>query len=339
MPANWCGKRACVNRFPEQSGGVLRTLLLKERMHPKLVFPVLMTGLLGLTGCNIEDLGNLQHFTRDIHYSHPLSSNGTLSVETFNGSVEVSAWDQDMVDVSGTKFGPSLQDADDLKVNIDTTGDAVSIRVVRPTSPRGNRGASFVIKVPRNAVLERITTANGPIRTSGGCGAARLKTSNGPIHVTGLAGSLSAETSNGPVELVDVDGDATVQTSNGPVHVQGLNGALDATTSNGGVRADLRSTGRAVRVETSNGSVELGLPEGFDRDVRVSTNNSGITLRLPPTVNAHVMARTINSSITTDFEARLRGQISKNQIDAKLGNGGGLLDLATSNGPIRLLKR
>jgi DUF4097 and DUF4098 domain-containing protein YvlB len=308
-------------------------------MHPKLVFPVLMTGLLCLTACDIEGLGNLQRFTRDIHYSHPLSSNGKLSVETFNGSVEVSVWDQDTVDVSATKFGPSQQDADDLKVNIDATGDAVSIRVARPTSPRGNRGASFMIKVPRNAVLDRITTSNGPIRTSGGGGAARFKTSNGPIHVSGLQGSLNAETSNGPVELVDVEGDVTVHTSNGPVHVQGLNGALDATTSNSSVRADLRSAGRAVRVDTSNGPVELALPEGFDRDIRVSTNNSGITLRLPSTVNAHVLARTNNSSISTDFEARLRGQISKNQMDAVIGSGGGMFDLATSNGPIRLVKR
>jgi DUF4097 and DUF4098 domain-containing protein YvlB len=307
-------------------------------MRKKLVLPALAAGMLSLTACDVVDLGDLGRFSRDVHYSYPLHSGGRLAVEIFNGSVEISGWDQDTVDISGTKYGPTQQAADDLKVNIENSADAVSIRVARPFERRNHQGARFVIKIPRGAILDRITTSNGAIRTLDGSGPARFRTSNGPVQVTGLRGSLDIQTSNGGVELVDVEGDVVAHTSNGRIRAERLKGTLEATSSNGGVHADITRTDRPVRVETSNGPVELTLPENYSRDVRVSTNNGGITLRLPPAINARVMARTSNSSISTDFEVRMQGEFNKNHMDATIGSGGPLIDLSTSNGSIRLLK-
>ncbi|MBZ5618189.1 MAG: DUF4097 family beta strand repeat-containing protein [Acidobacteriia bacterium] len=307
-------------------------------MRPKLLLPALAAGLLCLTACDVMDLGDMERFSRDFHYSYPLSSTGRLSVETFNGSVEISGWDQNTVDISGTKYGPSQRAAEDLKVNIDNGPDSVSIRVLRPSERRNNQGARFVIKIPRAALLDRITSSNGAIRTTDGSGPARLRTSNGQIHVTGLRGNLDAQTSNSAIEVLDVNGDMVAHTSNGPIHAQRLNGTLEATTSNSGVHADLLRADRSIRVETSNGPVELTLPDGFSREIRVNTNNSGITLHLPRDLNAHVVARTSNSSISTDFDVRMQGEFSKNHLDATIGSGGALLDLSTSNGSIRLLK-
>lgn len=307
-------------------------------MRPKFVLPAVAAGLLCFTACDFTDLGDMERFNRDFHYSYPIAANGKLLVETFNGSVEISGWDQNTVDISGTKYGPSQRAADDLKVSIDNSLDSVSIRVLRPSERRNNQGARLVIKIPRNALLDRITSSNGAIRTTDGSGPARLRTSNGPIHVNGLRGSLDVQTSNGPVELLGVDGDVVAHTSNGRIHAERLNGTLEATTSNSGVHAELTRPDRPIRVETSNGPVELTLPDGFSRDVRVNTNNSGITLHLPAVLNARVVARTSNSSISTDFDVRMQGEFSKNHMDATIGSGGALLDLSTSNGNIRLLK-
>ena len=72
--------------------------------------------------------------------------------------------------------------------------------------------------------------------------------------------------------------------------------------------------------------------------VRAHTSNSGITVHLPGEVNARLAADTSNGSITSDFEMRLRGEISKRHIDGTLGNGGPLIDLSTSNGSIRIVR-
>ncbi|HLK67145.1 MAG TPA: DUF4097 family beta strand repeat-containing protein [Bryobacteraceae bacterium] len=308
-------------------------------MRPKFILMALMAGLLSLTACDFADLGGMERFNRDFHYSYDLSASGRVLVETFNGSVEISGWDQNSVDISGTKYGPTQEDADDLKVSVDHTADSVSVHVLRPSDQKNNnRGARLVLKVPRGAFLDRIITSNGAIRTIDGAGPARLKTSNGPIAVAHLKGRLDAETSNGPVELEDVDGDVMAHTSNGMIQVKRLNGTLDATTSNSAIRAEIERSDRPIHLQTSNGPVELTLPEGFDREVRVRTNNSPITVHAPTMLNAHLIAQTSNSSIASDFDLRTQGSISKNHLDATVGNGGGLLDLETSNGPIRLSK-
>ncbi len=303
------------------------------------LLPLLAVGLLSLTGCDFEDFHDSQRYTSDFHYNHPLQAGGRLQVETFNGSIEVSPWDQATVDISGTKYGPSQQAADDLPVNIDRTGDSIIIRVVRPSERRNHEGARFVIKVPRSTVLDRLVSSNGGIRTIDGVGPARFRTSNGTVNVQGLKGSLTVQTSNGGVDLFDIDGDVEAHTSNGRVRAERLRGTLEATSSNGSITADIVRTDRAVRAETSNSHIDLSLPADYARDVRASTSNGGITLRLPQSLNARVVARTSNSRITSDFDMQLRGEIAKNHVDAVIGTGGPLLDLNTSNGNIRLARR
>jgi DUF4097 and DUF4098 domain-containing protein YvlB len=309
-------------------------------MRAKLLLPILAAALLGLAACDFEDFGGFDRYRQDFHYTYPLKSSGRLLVETFNGSVEVSGWDQPTVDISGAKYAATQQAADALKVAIDNSPDSVSIRVTRPSDRRGNMGARFVIKIPRAAFVDRIFTSNGAIRTQDGNGPARLRTSNAEIRVQALHGGLDAQTSNSSVELMDVDGDAKIHTSNGHIRTQGLRGALEASTSNSSINARLEQVpaGRPVRLETSNSSVELSLPANFANDIRVSTSNSGITLHMPYQVNAHVTARTTNSSISSDFEVRMQGEFSKNRLEGVIGNGGPLIDLSTSNGSIRLLK-
>lgn len=307
-------------------------------MRAKLILPAIAAGLVVLAGCDIEDLGGFERYHEDFHYSYPLKAGGRLSVEGFNGSVEVSVWDQETVDISGTKYARTQEDTHDLKIEVDHSADSVSVRAIRPSLRRGNYGARFAIKVPRGVVLERVTTSNGAIRASDGAGPARLKTSNGHVEVRRLKGSLNAETSNGPVELDDIDGAVDVRTSNGHVRAEGIRGALDATTSNSSIHATLEKVDGAVRVQSSNGGIDLSLPPDTQSAVRAHTSNNGITLHLPGEVNARLSAGTSNASISSDFEMRMRGEISKHHIEGSIGNGGPLIDLSTSNGQIRIMK-
>src|SRR5262249_19717610 len=251
--------------------------------------------------CDIEDLDH-GRYTADFHQAQSLASAGKVSVETFNGSIEVSPWDQNTVDISATKYGPTQQAADDLEIRVDRTADAVSVRAVRPSIRPGNQGAKFVLRIPRNAVVARLTSSNGGIRVSQASGPAPLRTSNGSIHVIALAGSL------------------------------------DAQSSNGGITADLTRATGPVHVETSNGTINLSLPADFRDDVRAHTSHGGITVRLPREMNARISARTSNARITSDFDLRMQGEIGKNHLDAVMGTGGPLVDLSTSNGSIHLAR-
>ena len=108
----------------------------------------LLAAVLSLSSC-IVGVGDWERYNKDFHSSYPLKAGGRLSVETFNGSVDISGWDQDTVDISGTKYGPSQEEADNLRVDIDHSADSVSIHVQRPTDRRNNQGARLTIKIPR----------------------------------------------------------------------------------------------------------------------------------------------------------------------------------------------
>lgn len=293
----------------------------------------------GQPACMIDDFGGLARFNRDFHYSYPMSAKGRLQVETFNGSVDISTWDQPTVDVSGAKYAPTQSEADAMQVTIDRTPDAVSVRVTHSPEWRGNRGANFAIKIPKGAVLDRIVTSNGHIKADDGTGPARLKTSNGHIRVTRFQGTLDAQTSNGRVDLDGVEGDATIHTSNGHVQAEGVRGGLQVETSNGGVTAEVTGGNRPVRIGTSNGPVEVTLPGGFLGGVKVHTNNSSIKAYLGEPVNARLSAHTSNSSVTSDFEIRVHGEMGKHDLEGDIGNGGATIDLTSSNGSIRVLRK
>lgn len=308
-------------------------------MRAKLILPVIAAGLVVLAGCDIEDFnGGSERYHEDFHFSYPMKTGGRLAVDGFNGAVEVSVWDQETVDISGTKYARTQDETRDLKIEIDHTPDAVSIRAIRPNMMRGNYGARFAIKVPRGVKLDHLITSNAAIRASDCTGPARLKTSNGLLEVRKLKGSLHGETSNGPVELSDIDGDVEVRSSNGHIRIDGIRGALEATTSNSSIHAVLDKVDGTVRVESSNGGIDLTLPASMQSAIRAHTSNNGITLHLPGDVNARLVAGTSNGSITSDFEMRTRGEIAKHHLEGTIGNGGSLIDLSTSNGPIRILK-
>ena len=307
-------------------------------MRSSLLAPLAAIPLLCLAGCDIEEWGEMGRVTRDFHYNYPLRAGGRLSLETFNGSVEISGSDRDTVDIMGAKYGPTVEDADAVRVDIDHTPDSVAIRAVRPTERRNNQGARFTLLVPEAVTLERVTSSNGSVRVTRIVGEAHLRTSNGQIHALDLKGNLGVDTTNGPVELDLIEGSVHAHTTNGHIHAERLRGGLDATTSNSGIRAGIEQAGGEVRAETSNGSVELTLPAGFARDVRAHTSNSSITLHLPASINARVDAHTSNGSIHSDFEIRAQGEMSNNHLAGAIGSGGPLFELITRNGSIRLVQ-
>ena len=304
----------------------------------KLTFLVLAPVLLFLAGCDLEDLGASDRFTADFHYGSLKATR--LSVENFNGSIEIASWDQDSIDISGVKYAGTAQLRDAMKIDVATTGDTLHVRTVRPSERRGNMGAKYVIKVPRKIELDRISSSNGSIRVNNIEGAARLRSSNGGIHVINTKGNVDAQTSNGNVEVQDLEGSAVLKTSNGRVHAEGIKGTLEAETSNGGINVHLTKAeaGRPVKLDTSNGSIDLTVDSANQNDVYASTSNAGITVHMPPSIGARLRAHTSNGSISSDFEVQVQGQISKHSLEGTIGSGGPVLDLSTSNGGIHLVK-
>lgn len=312
-------------------------------MRHSLLTGSLLLASLTLAGCDFVDpseWGNSDRYKEDFSSTHKLTSGGRVVLEGFNGSVEVMGWDKDEVEVSGTK---SASREEVLKaINVDVTADPgmVRIRARRPDERNCNCGVRFTLKVPKKVILEDIGTSNGSLRLESIQGSARMHSSNGAVHVWGVDGDIDIQTSNGPVDVDKFMGSADLKTSNGRIKASGVEGAFSARTSNGSIDVDIDAldTGKPVVLSSSNGSINLALAKWQNNEVRASTSNSSVNLRLPAGVAAEVKAVTSNGNITSDFDLTT-SQRSKTRVSGRIGGGGALLDLSTSNGNIRLLKR
>lgn len=301
----------------------------------------LATALL-LTGC---DIGEFDDYQADFHYHYDLQPGGRIEVDNPNGSVEIEGSDGKSVEISGVKFASRQSLLDALQIDIRSTPDSISIRTIQPSFHRG--GARYTIRVPRETVLDRISTANGPIlvrnlKAGDNTQTAHLRTSNGSIEAENIAGTIDAQTSNGRIELTDIHGSATMRTWNGRIDAQKIDGACEAHTSNGPITIRLdRPADSPLKVSTSNGAIDLTLRAKPTGSIRAETSNGSITLRLPEDTGAHLRADTVHAPITTDFDVYEHlngGSRGNNHFDGLIGNGGPEIQLSTWNGHISILK-
>src|SRR5580704_1051376 len=207
---------------------------------PRAAGLALLLAMWLVSGCvYVGDWGASDAFREDFHSTHPMDAGGKVSVESFNGSIEVAGWDQNSVEVNGTKHASFHDALEEIKIDIDSTPGAIRIRAHPGASRFRNAGVRFSIRVPRKAVLELISSSNGRIEIDGVEGDARLRSSNGGIRVLRLKGNLQADTSNGPIEANDLHGNANLHTTNGSVRADASGGSFEATTSNGRIEVRL----------------------------------------------------------------------------------------------------
>lgn len=288
-----------------------------------------------LTSCEFDGMQS-DRFREDFHMNYKLERGQRVSVENSNGSVEISGWDKNEVDISGERYAPTEDYLRQLKVDVQASPTAVHIRSLRPSraSWQGSSGGvKYIIRVPRQTLLDRIESTNGSLRVEDVQGNAMLRTTNGSVRLYRAEGAYDVQTSNGSIELSAHTGDVKARSTNGGIRAEGLSGSLTAQTTNGAINA--RLTGNAaslLRFDTTNGGIDLTMdkqPAG----ITAGTSNGGITLRLPSDVKASLRAST-NSSVSTDFP--VAGDVEKKRIRGTINGGGPLVDLSTSNGRIRI---
>ena len=145
---------------------------------------------------------------------------------------------------------------------------------------RHGYAVSYVIYVPRRMDL-------------------RVVTSNGPLSVHGVTGRMDLRAHNGPVDLGGLGGDVRARAENGPLAVR-LSGS--------------RWNGEGLDAETTNGPVDLSLPDGY---------------------RATLTAGTVNGPMDVDVPLTVRGRFPR-QFTTELGGGGAPVRVVTTNGPVHI---
>lgn len=305
-----------------------------------LLIPV--ASLLALAGCDWADpseWGAMQRFKEPFSKTEKLASGGRVMLETFNGPIEIRGWDREEAAIEVVKYASRQEMVDQMDVDIVADGSSLRVRVRRPAD-NCNCGASLTVRAPRKIVVEEARTSNGPVVLESLEGSGRATTSNGRIQGWDLTGEWTLRTSNGAVELDRVNGAMAARTSNARIRVSGLRGRADVETSNGQIDAEVGEPqeGAPLVLRSSNGSISLKMNRWARNPVRIQTSNASITLALPEGVSADLRASTTNGRVTSDYEVSAR-DFGKNRLEGRLGGGGERIELTTSNGPVRIVKR
>lgn len=124
-----------------------------------------------------------------------------------------------------------------------------------------------------------------------------------------------------------------VTTRNGAVHLSGLGGPVKVQTSNGEITGE--QLAGALDAATTNGAIKVHVAAVQEDGIRLDTTNGGIDLRMPATAKATISARWSHGG----FEAnglKPEGELERRRYNGKLNGGGPRIELATTNGGIRI---
>lgn len=133
--------------------------------------------------------------------------------------------------------------------------------------------------------------------------------------------------------------DVMVRTSNGGITVLGIKGILNLETSNGTIEITSEVGPEEITARTSNGRIILyAVPNGGVYDLR--TSNGAINITLPEAAGVKVDLGTSNGNINLGPGQWLLegGQISARSAQATRGDGSLRLRAITSNGNILITK-
>ncbi|MFC7219223.1 DUF4097 domain-containing protein [Streptomyces polyrhachis] len=139
------------------------------------------------------------------------------------------------------------------------------------------------VRVKTSAGDVRLDTT-GPLHLQASHGSTTVDRVEGPAEITASTGNVRIGLINGPATLKNSHGTTTVGAVTGDLRASGANGAIDitraessvtATTTNGSLRVTEVARGD-VQLETSNGSIEIGIREGTAAWLDLNSNRGQV---------------------------------------------------------------
>jgi DUF4097 and DUF4098 domain-containing protein YvlB len=251
-----------------------------------------------------------------------------LRLTTFDGAIEIQAWDKPDVTIEIEKRGATREAVDALEVKSSQQGNRIELEVKRPRAESFS-GFAFHQSVSARLIVSAPRDVNVIARSG-----------DGSIRIERLSGRLELRTGDGSIKASDVEGELILNTGDGSVTVDGARGTMDLDTGDGGVNVTGRLT--AVKLHTGDGSIVYRAEPGSEMSDNwdITTGDGGVTLYLPNGFGAELDAHTGDGAIRNDLDVaggpEEEGGHNRRTLKGRLGNGGKQIRIRTGDGTIRL---
>jgi DUF4097 and DUF4098 domain-containing protein YvlB len=187
-----------------------------------------------------------------------VSGAARITLQTFDGSIVVRAWDKPEVTVNATKRASDEQQKQGISLSMEQTGSNIAVvakfdrayaQRLSPDTYNINANVSLEVFVPRSTTL-RAVSGDGRIVIEGINGDLDLRTGDGAIEVQNGRGHLNATTGDGRIRIAGYDGQVETRTGDGSITLSGRFDQLTARTGDGSIALSLPAGANAT-IETN----------------------------------------------------------------------------------------
>ncbi len=246
---------------------------------------------------------SLSAFAEEWSKSYPVGNNPSLRVDTNDASIEVTGGAGNAIQARVVADGYKIGDRG-VRVTEHQAGNSVELQVHIPNSwgiHFGTRGVRVEVQVPQQAALD-------------------LRSGDGNVSVR------------------DVGGQAQLDTGDGHISVQNFSGVLRGHTGDGHMNVDGVFTDLALR--SGDGHIDLTVRPGskLNDGWLIHTSDGGVEVRLPQEIAAELYVHTGDGHIQLDMPVMVSGSMDRSRIRGKLNGGGPLLEISTGDGSIHIGK-
>jgi DUF4097 and DUF4098 domain-containing protein YvlB len=267
--------------------------------------------------------GTSKYIERD-EKNFTMTGKPDVVLSTFDGSIEIRPWDKAGVQVVVEKRGRDKADVSVIDVQAQQTGNRVEITVTEPKHYGfdihfNHRSAKLIVSVPASSDV-------------------MAKSGDGSIDIERVTGRLQLRSGDGSIRGRQLGGEVTAHTGDGSIKLDGVEGMLNVDTGDGSILLAGKLT--SVRARTGDGSVTIHADPGSapNSDWNIVTGDGSVTLEVADDFGAELDAHTGDGRISMrDVTlSNVTGNIGKNSVRGRLGNGGRSVRVRTGDGSITL---
>lgn len=315
-----------------------------------LLLPAILA-LAVLGGCNAGAAAS-GTFDRSFNVTGPIR----LELSNASGDVNIAGSSDGKVHVhgevraSGFGFDNPQKRLDDTVANppVEQRGD--TIRVGADFSHLRNVSIAYTIQVPHDTEVDasvasgaqNIRDLRGPVKVHAASGTIRvekidrdadLATASGSVTASDVGSDVQVSSASGNVTVSNVKGDVRVKAISGVIRVSHPGGRVEGNTASGEV--EIQDAASDVTAHAASGRVYVGGNPGAQGYWNLKTASGGVQISVPASANFHLSAEAVSGEIRTDIPIVIEEQ-GKHSLRARVGNGGGRIEVHTASGEIRV---
>ena len=272
-------------------------------------------------------------FAEDINRSVDASSSGHVEVSNIAGSVTISGWNRNTVEVTGS-LGKNVEE-----LIVERDGDKVLVKV-KVHKKRGRAigiDSELHINVPENSSIN-VGTVSANIDATDVAGEQSLHSVSGNVDTEFVGADIMAESVSGDVEISGnkAEGEVSASSVSGDVTLFRVSGDVNAESVSGGIVVDEGVFSRG-NFETVTGEiiVQGGLQNGGK--VTMDSVNGDVTAKFSGDLSASISIESFNGKIRncSGPEAERTSKYGPGlELEYDIGGGDGRVTIATLNGDV-----